>query len=185
MMIDNVMTGKLVGRRDTSVNGIKAIRLLRLKSRASPPYIRPPIDITSVQGRFCSRVFGYISLGKETHTVKHIYAFFVAAIVALGLTPALADPPYVDTACGTWTNDEWVPNGTCPPGVKSIRHDTVSGTITIVKGHLVTVQQSTRTIVINDEPALIAKQTGKVAVGRMIVAYGYWMDNNFYATAIY
>ena len=117
--------------------------------------------------------------------MKHIYAILVSAIVALGVMPALADSPYVDTACGTWINDEWVPNGTCPPGVITIRHDTVSGTITSVKGHLVTVQQSTRTLVINDQPALTAKQTGKVAVGRMIVAYGYWMDNNFYATAIY
>jgi hypothetical protein len=54
-----------------------------------------------------------------------------------------------------------------------------------VKGHLVTVQQSTQSVVINDKPALDAKQSGKVAVGRIIVAYGFWQGENFYATAIY
>jgi hypothetical protein len=76
----------------------------------------------------------------------------------------------------------WVPNGKC---TDEIKHDTVSGTITFVKGHLVTLQQATKTVIINDQPALDAKHTGKVAVGRMIVAYGYWQDANFYATAIY
>jgi hypothetical protein len=112
--------------------------------------------------------------------VKLICAMLIAA--ACGLAPALADPPYVDTACGTWVNDEWVSNGTCS---QDIRHDTVSGTITIVKGHLVTLQQATRTVVIDDQPALDAKQSGKVAVGRVVAAYGYWKDGNFYATAIY
>jgi hypothetical protein len=54
-----------------------------------------------------------------------------------------------------------------------------------VKGHLVTIQQTARTLVINDQPALDRQQTGKVAVGRQIVAYGYWMHGTFYATAIY
>jgi hypothetical protein len=60
----------------------------------------------------------------------------------------------------------------------------VTGTITFVKGHLVTVQQATRTVVINDKPALDSQKTGKVAVGRQIVAYGYWQGDNFYATRI-
>jgi hypothetical protein len=54
-----------------------------------------------------------------------------------------------------------------------------------VKGHLVTIQQTNRSLVINDQPALDHKQTGKVAVGRQVVAYGYWQDGTFYATAIY
>ena len=117
--------------------------------------------------------------------VKHlICAIFVAA--AFGLAPAFADtPPYVDTACGTWVNDEWIPNGNCTPDSGRVRHDEVTGTITAVKGHLVTVQQTARAVVINDQPALNAKQTGKVAVGRQIVAYGYWLDGTFYATGIY
>ena len=112
-------------------------------------------------------------------------------IAAVGtIAPVLADPPpnaapYLDSACGQWVNDDWVPNGKCSPDSDSMRHEAVSGTITIVKGHLVTVQQSNGTVVINDQPALDAKQSGKVAVGRMIVAYGYWLDKNFYATAIY
>jgi hypothetical protein len=113
--------------------------------------------------------------------VKLICAFFIA--LAFGFAPAIADPPpYVDTACGSWVNDDWVPNGNCPDQFK---HDSLTGTITIVKGHLVTLQQATRTVVIDDQPALDAKQSGKVAVGRVVVAYGYWKDSNFFATAIY
>jgi len=112
------------------------------------------------------------------------YAVLIAA--ALGLAPAFADTsPYVDTACGTWVNDQWIPNGACLPDSGRIRHDELAGTITGVKGHLVTVQQTSRALVINDQPALNAKQTGKVAVGRQIVAYGYWLDGTFYATGIY
>ena len=121
---------------------------------------------------------------------RTLYALLCLAL--LSTARALADPnepqpapPYVDTACGTWVNDEWVPSGKCPSDDSHLRHDTVSGTITIVKGHLVTVQQSKGTVVINDQPALDSKQTGKVAVGRTIVAYGFWLDNNFYSTAIY
>lgn len=106
-------------------------------------------------------------------------------IVAFGLAPALADQTYMDTSCGTWVNDTWVPNGNCPPDSEHLRHDQVTGTITSVSGHLVTLQQSNRSVVINDQPALDAKQTGKVAAGRMVVAYGYWLDGTFYATAIY
>lgn len=117
--------------------------------------------------------------------MKYFYALLVTAMF-FGFAPVFADePPYLDTACGSWVNDEWVPNGKCPADSADVRHDSVSGTITIVKGHLVTVQQATRNLVINDQPALDAKQSGKVAVGRMIVAYGYWHGGNFYATAIY
>jgi hypothetical protein len=115
-----------------------------------------------------------------------LFAFIAAAVLGLA-SVATADetPVYTDTACGSWVNDDWVPNGNCPPESAHLRHDSVTGTITIVKGHLVTVQQSNGTVVINDQPALDAKQSGKVAVGRTIVAYGYWLNNNFYATGIY
>jgi hypothetical protein len=105
---------------------------------------------------------------------------------AFGIAPALADPPpYVDTSCGSWVNDDWVPNGNCPPDDQHHRHDRLTGTITIVQGHLVTLQQTNQTVVINDQPALDNRQTGKVAVGRVVVAYGFWQDGTFYATAIY
>ena len=113
--------------------------------------------------------------------VKFISALAIAA--AIGMAPAFADPPpYVDTSCGSWVNDQWVPSANC---TEVLQHGTVTGTITVVKGHLVTVQQATGTVTIDDQPALDAKQTGKVAVGRAIVAYGYWKDNNFFATGIY
>ena len=116
--------------------------------------------------------------------MRHVYAILITAL--LSIAPAFADtPPYVDTSCGSWVNDEWVPNGSCPPESEHLRHSQVTGTITSVKGHLVTLQQTDKAVVINDQPALERQQTGKVAVGRMVVAYGYWMDGTFYATAMY
>lgn len=90
--------------------------------------------------------------------------------------------PYVDSACGSWNGDVWVSNGKCTGPVR--KHARVSGTITAVSGHLVTVAQSTGNITIDDTPALQNKLTGPVAVGRRIVAHGYWDAKTFYATII-
>ena len=91
---------------------------------------------------------------------------------------------YGDPICGVWTNGVWTPNGHCPEYATGHHRARIAGTITAVKGHLVTVQQTTQSIVINDQPALNRQQSGKVAVGRQIVAYGYWAGPNFYATII-
>ena len=91
---------------------------------------------------------------------------------------------YGDPICGAWSNGVWQANGHCPAYAVGTRRARVAGTITAVKGHLVTVQQATRTVIVNDQPALNNQMTGKVAVGRQIVAYGYWTDGNFYATII-
>jgi len=95
---------------------------------------------------------------------------------------AAAPPPYVDADCGAWQNDMWVPNGKCPTMV--YKHARVEGTIVSVKGHLVTLQQTGGQIVIDDTIALRDQSSGRVAVGRRVVAHGYWQDNNFYATAL-
>lgn len=103
--------------------------------------------------------------------------------------PSPQPPPpsgtYNDATCGAWVNDVWVANANCATYVTVIRHDSLAGTITHVQGHLVTIQQTSRSLVINDQPALDRQQTGKVAVGRQVVAYGYWMNGTFYATSIY
>ena len=128
--------------------------------------------------------------------MKQLYSAIAALVIASGAAGAVAaaqqqsEPPaetqsYDDSKCGSWQNDAWVPNGNCPADTEHRRHDDISGTITTVKGHLVTIQQTARTLVINDQPALDHQQTGKVAVGRQVVAYGYWLDGTFYATAIY
>ena len=119
--------------------------------------------------------------------VKILNVLLSTAVLCLGLatvTYAQTSPsaPYIDTTCGSWQGDTWTPNGSCTGTMK--RHARVDGTITIVKGHLVTVQQSTGVIVIDDTPALSNGFTGKVAVGRRIEAHGYWDGNNFYATMI-
>jgi hypothetical protein len=90
--------------------------------------------------------------------------------------------PYVDSACGSWQGDVWTPNGNCPAA--AYKHEVVAGTIVFVKGHLVTLQQTNRQVVVDDSAALSNQSTGRVAVGRQIVAHGYWQGGNFYATAI-
>ena len=113
------------------------------------------------------------------------------AAIAQGAPPPPGGPPppapaagasYVDTACGTWNGDVWTPNGDCP--TTNYKHAVVAGTITSVKGHLVTLQQTNGNVVIDDSAALNNQTTGRVAVGRQIIAHGYWNGNNFYATAI-
>lgn len=128
--------------------------------------------------------------------MKHLLTALTAILLSTGAalaqqatgSPPPAPPPsgtYIDANCGTWVNDVWVPNANCASYVTIVRHDALAGTITSVKGHLVTIQQTTRSLVVNDQPALDRQQTGKVAVGRQVVAYGYWMGGTFYATAIY
>jgi hypothetical protein len=119
--------------------------------------------------------------------MKILNVLLSTAVLGLALTTATfaqtsPSAPYTDTTCGSWQGDSWTPNGSCTGNVK--RHARIEGTITIVKGHLVTVQQSTGAIVIDDTPALSNQFTGKVAVGRRIVAHGYWDGSNFYATII-
>jgi hypothetical protein len=109
--------------------------------------------------------------------------------------------------CGAWSDGTWTPNGNCVnettttttvttqraampggdrddvaaapnPGRVAQR---VSGTITAVRGHLVTIQQSNNDLVIDDQPALDDEDTGRVAVGRVVTAHGYWQDGTFYA----
>lgn len=89
-----------------------------------------------------------------------------------------------DPACGSLVNGVWVANGNCPDVHGMVPRAFVTGTITVVKGHLVTVQQSRGTLVINDTPALNAQTTGNVAVGRQNTAIGYWKDGTFYATEL-
>jgi hypothetical protein len=90
--------------------------------------------------------------------------------------------PYSDASCGSWQGDVWTPNGSCP--TTAYRHQVVTGTIVSVKGHLVTLQQTNGQVVIDDSAALNNQASGRVAVGRQIVAHGYWQAENFYATAI-
>lgn len=95
--------------------------------------------------------------------------------------PAVTAPaPAPD--CGTWQSGTWVPSGAC--GANDYRSH-VAGTVTAVKGHLVTLQQSTQSMVVNDQPALERQDTGKVAVGRQVFAVGYWRSGTFYATSFH
>ncbi|MBV9270687.1 MAG: hypothetical protein JO165_06310 [Candidatus Eremiobacteraeota bacterium] len=86
--------------------------------------------------------------------------------------------------CGSEVNGAWVANGNCPDEHGMMRRAFVRGTITSVKGHLVTLQQSRGSVVIDDTPALNAQTSGKVAVGRQVTAVGYWKDGTFYATEL-
>ena len=121
-------------------------------------------------------------------------AALILSLTAAVVTPAGAQPVDVvgphNPYCGSWQNGVFVPNGNCieettttmPAEHPEHMIARVRGTIIGVRGHLVTVQQSTQTLVINDSPALASDSTGRVAVGRQIVAHGYWQDGIFYAT---
>lgn len=89
-----------------------------------------------------------------------------------------ADDPMSGPNCGSWQTGTWVSNGSCDATDYRGR---VTGTITGVKGHLVTLQQTAGTLVINDQPALDHKTTGRVAVGRSVTAVGFWKNGVFYA----
>jgi hypothetical protein len=106
--------------------------------------------------------------------------------------------------CGNYVNGTWTPNGNCmtetvttttsttpttstgtsamaAPNAPARMPERLTGTITSVKGHLVTLQQSTNSLVVDDSRALKREDTGKVAVGRAITAHGYWEAGTFYA----
>jgi hypothetical protein len=57
----------------------------------------------------------------------------------------------------------------------------IRGTIVGVNGHLVTLEEATHDLVIDDQPALDRQATGRVAVGRSITAHGHWQDGTFFA----
>ena len=105
-----------------------------------------------------------------------------AATASAQGAPPPPGAPYNDTYCGSWQGDTWTPNGNCPS--MAYKHEVVAGTIVSVKGHLVTLQQTNKQVVIDDSAALSNQNSGRVAVGRQIVAHGYWQGENFYATAI-
>jgi hypothetical protein len=119
-------------------------------------------------------------------------AVALAVPAAAAQQPAPQEPapqmaPAADTAqpypdCGTWQSGTWVASGKC--GASDYRSH-VAGTITGVKGHLVTLQQTTQSLVINDGPALERQDSGKVAVGRQVSAIGYWRNGTFYATGLH
>ena len=105
-----------------------------------------------------------------------------ATVASAQGAPPPPGAPYNDSYCGSWQGNTWNPNGNCP--TDAYRHEVVAGTITSVKGHLVTLQQTTKQVVIDDSAALSDQSSGRVAVGRQVVAHGYWRGENFYATAI-
>ena len=91
---------------------------------------------------------------------------------------------YGDPICGVWVNGAWQDNGHCPGYTVGPHRARVAGTITSVSGHLVTLQLADRSLTINDQPALNRETSGRVAVGRQVIAFGYWRLGNFYATAL-
>ncbi len=109
-------------------------------------------------------------------------AFCATSVASAQGAPPPPTTPYNDSYCGSWQGDTWTPNGNCPS--IAYKHEVVTGTIVSVKGHLVTVQQANKQSVIDDTAALSNQSSGRVAVGRQIVAHGYWEGENFYATAI-
>lgn len=106
--------------------------------------------------------------------------------------------------CGAWVGGVFQSNGNCVTettttttttqpaaaaapgaavavGVPNRVPERVSGKITEVNGHMVTLRHGDNVLIVNDSRALSREDTGKVATGRDIVAHGYWEDGTFYA----
>jgi hypothetical protein len=110
--------------------------------------------------------------------------------------------------CGAWTGGAFQANGNCvtettttttttdpaaAPNAMSANTaavvaapngriaERVSGKITGVSGHNITLQHGDRILMVNDSRALSREDTGHVATGRDVVAHGYWEGGTFYA----
>ncbi len=104
--------------------------------------------------------------------------------------------------CGAWTNGAFQANGNCvtetittttnaqpaamaPGGAPAPTRygERVSGQITNVSGHMITLNHGSSTLIVDDSRALNKQDTGHVATGRDVVAHGYWEDGTFYASS--
>ncbi len=115
--------------------------------------------------------------------------------------------------CGAWVNGAFQANGNCVtettttttttqpapgaamngnggvamsgsgPAHPTRYNERVSGQITNVSGHLVTLQHGNNTLIVDDSRALNRQDTGHVATGRDVIAHGYWEDGTFYASS--
>jgi hypothetical protein len=121
--------------------------------------------------------------------MKRVFFSLCAAVMLASVAvPARAqyygpNNQYGDPVCGVWANGTWQDNGQCPGYSAGPKRGRVTGTIVSVQGNIVTLQSRRRTVTVNDRPALRRETTGQVAVGRQIVAFGYWRNDVFYATA--
>lgn len=96
-------------------------------------------------------------------------------------TECAQPPSYQSSPCGYWSEGQWVSE----PCQARPHHVAISGTIVGVSANRLTVQTGPmQTVVVNDEPALNAQNTGRIYTGRMITAYGYWNGGEFVATSI-
>ena len=126
----------------------------------------------------------FLSYGYD-HRMNRISSL-LGFLFTLGLLATVAPvgaQTYEDCGCGAWQDGNWVSNGSCSND-SSYRHARIVGTITAVNGSMVTIQQAGGVTVINDQPALNREATGRVAVGRQVVAYGYWAGGTFFATSL-
>jgi hypothetical protein len=113
-----------------------------------------------------------------------LFGLVSVAVTAQTMPSQTVTPPtYNDPYCGSVQNGMWVPTGTCNTVTNVGPYSRVDGTIIAVRGHLVTLQQANRNLVINDRPALDMEDTGRVAVGRSVEALGYWHNGVFFATS--
>jgi hypothetical protein len=103
--------------------------------------------------------------------------------------------------CGAWADGAFQANGNCVTETITTTTNTqpvamtagapaptrfgerVSGQITNVSGHLITLQHGSNTLIVDDSRALNRQDTGHVATGRDVTAHGYWEDGTFYASS--
>jgi hypothetical protein len=123
---------------------------------------------------------------------KILAGALLGALLALGMSaPSMAQMYGGNNPdCGYMSGGQWVSNGNCDPNnhpwADGARHrGQLRGTIIAVNGNMVTVRTWHRgRITFNDGPALRRQTSGRVAVGRDIVANGFWRNGEFLATSI-
>jgi hypothetical protein len=142
---------------------------------------------------------------KSLHTALGMGALLLGTFVAAPAGAQTMDNvgphnPY----CGAWVSGTWTPNGNCVVETTTTTTTTapaeqtaavavpvaadparvpqrITGTIIGVNGHMVTLQQSNRDLVVDDQGALDRESSGRVAVGRAVTAHGYWKGGTFFA----
>jgi hypothetical protein len=123
---------------------------------------------------------------KPSRLLLTTFGLALLAGASLAPQPSRAQTPTDEVLramdCGTWQYDVWSPGFPCQAGDDA---SLVSGTLTAVNGHLLTLQRPTDVITIDDRIALERRATGRVADGLETTARGYWQGNTFYATALH
>lgn len=140
------------------------------------------------------RKFLFSVVGASSLLAVTMLAAPVVAQAASGLGP---DSPY----CGAWVGSVWKPNGNCTvPAASRTTNTTIAaetssattngtpnsvqqrvhGMIVGWSDNMLTLQRGKLQLTVNDQPAIDHHATGRIEMGRKVIAEGYWKDGTFF-----